>query len=112
MSKPTQSGQQSKISIWLDDSSPDILKQFRCVVCGKVVFEYYNNVNIIVPGDNGKQKGSIVIQCSGRIPLTKNTNERVTFKDGRAYVVKENVWHEIDPFNVYTADCKTKYWVR
>jgi len=57
-----------KISVWLDDDSEDQLKKFRCPMCGKVVFEYYSSIRIIMPGEmEGAKKSPIVVQCNGAI---------------------------------------------
>lgn len=81
------SGEQPKISVWLDNNKSDELKKFHCPVCGKVVFEYYNDVKIILPGEMGEVKKSpIVIQCHGSITVYKNG------------------------FPI-TTHCKAKYWI-
>jgi hypothetical protein len=67
-------GKQPHITIILDDSKEDekILKQFHCPVCGKVVFEYYSTIKMIVPGYNGGVNNPKVIQCHGKIQLYVN----------------------------------------
>ena len=68
-----ESGVQPKISVWLDNNRSDELKKFHCPICGKVVFEYYNDVKILMPGDmQGYGKSPIVIQCHGAITIIKN----------------------------------------
>jgi len=82
------SGEQPKISVWLDNNRSDELKKFHCPVCGKVVFEYYNAARIIMPGEMQPTQGKspIVIQCHGAISLAKN-----------GYLI--------------TTHCKAKYWI-
>jgi len=81
------SGEQPKISIWLDNNRSNELKKFHCPVCGKVVFEYYNDAKIIMPGeDKTIMKSPIVIQCHGAIQVYKN-----------GYPI--------------TTRCKAKYWI-
>lgn len=81
-------GEKAKISVWLDDSEKDkkSLKAFHCLVCGHVVFEYYNNVRLIVPGEQAEGKSPKVVQCQGTITVFKG-GERITTR------------------------CKTKYWI-
>jgi len=80
-------GEQPKISIWLDDKRDNVLKKFHCPICGKVVFEYYNSIKIIVTGEMEKAgKSPKVIQCHGSIQVYKN-----------GYLVNTK--------------CKAKFWV-
>lgn len=82
------SGEQPKISVWLDNNRSTELKRFHCTVCGKVVFEYYNDTKIILPGEMTPSQGKspIVIQCHGAIQVYKN-----------GYPI--------------TTHCKAKYWI-
>ncbi len=81
------SGEQPKVSIWLDNRRDDQIKQFHCPVCGKVVFEYYNDIKIIMAGEPGEvKKAPIVVQCHGSITVMKS-----------GYPV--------------TTRCKAKYWI-
>jgi hypothetical protein len=58
------------MSVWLDNEKGSELKKFHCPVCGKVVFEYYNDVKILMPGELGDVKKSpIVVQCHGKTPM-------------------------------------------
>lgn len=52
------------ISVWLVDSK--VRKCFRCVNCGKIVFEHYGNVKLIVYGEHEVEFPTI-IQCKGTI---------------------------------------------
>lgn len=74
------SGQKGAISVWLDNSSPNSLKPFRCAVCGKVVFEYYSDIKIIMAGanDTAPRQAPLVIQCHGAIQIYKNGQEITT----------------------------------
>lgn len=68
------SGEQPKISVWLDNNRSNELKKFHCPVCGKVVFEYYNDARIIMPGEMQPTQGKspIVVQCHGAITVYKS----------------------------------------
>jgi hypothetical protein len=63
-----QSNCEREITVWLDERKENekILKQFRCCVCGKVVFEYYGKLKMILPGGHSVSEPK-VIQCKGRI---------------------------------------------
>ena len=82
------SGEQPRIQVWLDNEKKQEkeLKKFHCLVCGKVVFEYYNSVRMIIPGEPEFTKSPKVIQCHGTISVYKNGNQ-------------------------ITTRCKAKYWV-
>ena len=72
------------ISVWLDDSNDKVLKKFRCVHCGCVVFEYYSSVHAIVFGETVLKRPA-VIMCRGK---------------------------EKDEFGHYSHEiCRTKYYV-
>jgi len=56
------------ISIWLDNIDDDILKDFHCLVCGQVAFQYYSDVRMIIPGnDHQYMKAPTVVQCRQRM---------------------------------------------
>lgn len=87
-----KTGEYPEILVILDNRKEDMLKQFRCPMCGKVLFEYYTNLKIIMSGGlNGEEikkrcKSPIVIQCKGAM----RSNE-----DGQ---------------NINTV-CKARFWV-
>lgn len=82
-----QTGEQPKISVWLDNNRSTELKKFHCPVCGKVVFEYYNDAKIIMPGEmEAVGHSPIVIQCHGQVSIYQN-----------GYPV--------------SARCKAKFWI-
>lgn len=56
---------EENISVWLTHDSKK-KKSFRCVNCGKICFEYFGNVKLIVAGDNTVEAPTI-IQCKGTI---------------------------------------------
>lgn len=56
-------------SIWLDTRRPRLKKTFRCTQCGNIVFQYYDAVNIIIPGEPADTPDSapiLTIQCRER----------------------------------------------
>lgn len=60
------------ISLWLDDSTEDYLKPVHCLVCGKIMFEYYGNVSIVVVGDSKRYRNPLIIQCGGTLTIEDN----------------------------------------
>ena len=64
---------QAVISVWLDENKKDerTLKRFYCPICGRVVFEYYNRLRMLVPGVSPAQNQKIV-QCSGKLTIHKD----------------------------------------
>lgn len=58
-------GQKPEIGVRLSGKYQHILKRFKCSVCGKVVFEYYNDLEIILPDAVKPWQTPIVIQCHG-----------------------------------------------
>ena len=65
-------GSKPSITVFLDDSSPTVLKALKCSVCGKTVFEYYSTVDMIVPGEPPSSTTPLVVQCNGVINVLKN----------------------------------------
>ena len=64
-------GAQQNITAVLDQAADDILKDFRCNSCGKIVFQYYGQTKLILPGQIDIQWLEIVgrpklIQCKNR----------------------------------------------
>jgi hypothetical protein len=39
------------ITVFLDNKNTSVNKKFHCVVCGRVVFSYYDTAHILVPND-------------------------------------------------------------
>lgn len=73
------SGKQPYISVWLAPERDDTIKRFHCPICGKIVFEYYSPIKIMVNGDMGEaKKAPIVVQCHGTISVVKNGQEITT----------------------------------
>jgi hypothetical protein len=54
-------------TVILSSVNDDELKQYRCHRCGKVAFEYYNEVKIVVPGRPGYANNHKVFQCPGKL---------------------------------------------
>lgn len=79
-------GKNPKITIFLDDSSPSVLKAIKCLVCGKTFMEYYTSINMVVPGEPPDTTAPHIVQCNGVLNV---------FKDGREINTR----------------CKTKYYI-
>ena len=86
------------ITLWLDDSNDNILKAFRCSICGRIVFEYYSSVRMIIPG-LCKKNAPQIVQCNGIIYL-----------DYRGMIVSTQEAKE-SPERFIRTRCKTKYWI-
>lgn len=67
-----ESGKQPEVTILLDDSNDRALKKFHCTICGKVTFEYYSSIRVILPGIGNPVKAPVVIQCHGVVESYKN----------------------------------------
>jgi len=100
-------GKQPEISIWLDDSELDkkILKKFHCVVCGGVVFEYYDSINIIIAGKHF-QKAPKVILCKNRIVI--DVFNSVVIAPTPGFIATE---FRINRHRYKQSRCDTKYWI-
>ncbi|OGY28150.1 MAG: hypothetical protein A2Z42_03000 [Candidatus Woykebacteria bacterium RBG_19FT_COMBO_43_10] len=57
------------ITVWLDDDSEQVVKKFRCCVCGAVVFEYYDSVRMMVVGEVGYLHAPTIIMCKGKVDI-------------------------------------------
>lgn len=67
------SGQQPNIGVRLSSKLSDEKKRFHCPVCGKVVFEYYSPIEVLVPNSLEYWQTPLVIQCHGTISMGYNT---------------------------------------
>lgn len=74
------------ITVWLSNEPTEsqIKKGFRCVICGHLVFEYYDSVRMIMPGIQGFSHAPLIVQCNG--------------------VLKEKI--------TYTRKCRCKYHIQ
>jgi len=56
--------QREDISLFVDNSTPDTWKRFFCSACGKVAFEYKDNLQIIAAGNSDESvKAPVRVQC-------------------------------------------------
>jgi len=92
-----------EISVWLDDNIADekILKKFHCVVCGKTVFEYYSDIDIIIAGKH-LHKRPKVIQCNN-IVIMDSIIQQVVNVTTEDYNANRDRYFKIK--------CHTKYWI-
>ena len=72
------SGQSGIISVFLDNRRPGRLKSFHCPVCGRVVFEHFHSLRMLVPGQPGEIKAPTVVECNGAQRLRAEDGELVT----------------------------------
>ena len=87
-----KTGENPEILVILDNRKGNTLKQFRCPICGKVVFEYYNNLRVIMSGgldsDDvvGRCKSPLVIQCKGFVKIKDRGKGKFAACRARFYV--------------------------
>lgn len=77
-------GHPQGIVTFLDTEADKILKDFRCPCCGRIVFQYYGGIKLMMPGEVAVPWIDIVgapkpIQCK---------NKRRIDIDGREVIVK------------------------
>jgi hypothetical protein len=67
-------GKKPTISVFLSNSTPRQKKEFRCTVCGHIVFKYWDDLRIVIAGqeDDGFKNAPIEIQCNGSITVNKD----------------------------------------
>lgn len=59
-----ETGTKSAISLWFDNSSKAELKSAHCFGCGHIVFEYYNDLLMAVPGHGPVENTPVlIVQC-------------------------------------------------
>lgn len=59
-----KTGGQEEVKVYLDQENQKLLKKFRCVGCGGVVFEYYGATRVIIAGAAEPEISAPVrIQC-------------------------------------------------
>lgn len=74
MLQPTiLTGKRNAISVFLSDIDSEIEKDFRCVVCGKICFQYTSSVEIIIPGHAAIVKPPVIVQCNRTTPISFGT---------------------------------------
>jgi phage FluMu protein Com len=60
-----RSGAGSYVTVFLTPFKTGVMKNFRCVNCGKLLFEYESTVGLIVDsGDSPKDKAPINRRCN------------------------------------------------
>lgn len=85
-------GKQQGIIAFLDTTIDNILKDFKCNCCGRIVFQYYGGIQMLIPGELAVDWIDVV----GRPKPIQCKNKRmVRTGDGRDVEVK----------------CKTMYFV-
>lgn len=73
------------ISVWLSHNDK-IKRQFRCINCGKIVFEYSGEVKSIICGDN-EIETPITVECKGTRENRDYYGNKGTNKCHTKYVV-------------------------
>ncbi len=70
------------ITVWLSNEPTEarIKKGFRCIICGHLVFEYYDSVRMIMPGIQGFVVAPVIVQCHGILQERSNTSRRCKCK--------------------------------
>lgn len=91
-----------EITILLDETDEKNLKKFHCVVCGKVVFEYYNLIDIIVSGRH-YHKSPKVVQCNNIVVMDMLTQQVVNNITTEEYNCNRDRY--------FRTKCRTKYWI-
>ena len=79
--------QPNTISVILSDNDLGEEKNFRCVVCGKICFQYTSAVDMIVPGYATIMHPPVIIQCNRSIPVTLPTGHTIETKCKTRYYV-------------------------
>ena len=51
------------VTVILDNSSPGDLKDFRCHKCGKIVFQYYTELRVIILGETREVERPYDVLC-------------------------------------------------
>jgi len=70
------------ITVRLDNKNTDQLKKFHCVICGYILFAYYDSLQIMVPGEENpeeytKLKNAVEeIECQQRRRLSNGKYDR------------------------------------
>ena len=72
--------------VQLPDNDLDVHKNYRCHVCGRIVFGYYGNVRMCLPGKPPEAIKPRLIECQSRID-------------------------EIIENRRFSKKCKARYWV-
>lgn len=91
-------GVQQKITVMLDQTTDDILKEFRCNGCGAIMFQYYGSIKLLLPGAVELPWINVV----GRpMPIMcKNKSRKILVPDEYGESMKELI-----------VKCKTTYYV-
>lgn len=82
-----QKGHPNTISVILSNIDAGVEKDFRCVVCGKICFQYTSSVQLIIPGYEPIVRPPVIIQCNRSIPVTLPNNRTVETKCKTRYYV-------------------------
>lgn len=51
------------VTLLLDNSSPEELKDFRCTKCGKIIFQYYTELKVIIIGETREVVRPYDVMC-------------------------------------------------
>ena len=73
-------------TVLLSSEQSEVLKFYRCHVCGRIVFSYYGNVRMALPGEPLKKMRPKLVECQSKI---EEATERYT----------------------RNTTCKARYWV-
>lgn len=85
-------GSTQSITAILDQQADKILKDFRCNACGRIIFQYYGSIKLIMPGGVELDWIDIVgrpkpIQCKNQRLVTLPGGKEVKTKCKTVYYV-------------------------
>ena len=52
------------ITILLSNNSPQVRKDFHCIECGRICFNYYSEVRVIIIGEMREISRPVDVMCS------------------------------------------------
>ena len=56
----------------MSGEEPEVLKNYRCHVCGRIIFSYYGNVKMALPGEPPQSLRPKMVECQSRIEQVVN----------------------------------------
>lgn len=80
-------GRPNTISVILSEEDAGVEKDFRCVVCGKICFQYRSSVEVLAPGYEPIVRPPVIIQCTRSTPVIMQNGRTVETRCKTRYYV-------------------------
>lgn len=61
---PPRTNIKHMVTVLLSNNTPEVRKDFHCIRCGRIAFNYFTDVRVIIVGEMREVKRPVDVMCS------------------------------------------------